>query len=216
MFCEILPLCNFPASLPVSHSASPLLLHCCHSAFIRHARPQSGVNTANEIEIISGARTCWCKSVIGFCCFFYFLLFWLSREDCVSSVRELSKVSEEHFFLNLSFVFFLFRAASRPARNPELSGLSSPPLPHLSAGGAGRAGCKTVRLGPQPGPAGPVHRLAGEGADQNGQQHEEVPHRDPAPLRQVGASFLPFLFFAFVSLTLGTKVAEPPARGSVF
>lgn len=115
--------------------------------------------------------------------------------------RELSKVSEAHFFKFL-VCFFLFRAASQPARNPDLSGLSSPPLPHLSAGGAGRAGCETVRLGPQPGPAGPVHRLAGEGADQNGQQHEEVPHRDPAPLSQVGASFLSFLFFAFVSLFL--------------
>ena len=53
---------------------------------------------------------------------------------------------------------------------------------------AGRTGLEKGRLGPQPGPAGPVHRLAGEGTDQNGQQHEEVPHRDPAPFRQVSRS----------------------------
>lgn len=53
---------------------------------------------------------------------------------------------------------------------------------------AGRAGCETGRLGHQPGSASWVHRLAGEGADKNGQQHEEVPHRDPAPFSQVGKS----------------------------
>lgn len=132
----------------------------------------------------------------------FFFCFSGSPGKIVSVRCESSRRCQKNIFFKFLVCFFLFRAASQPARNPDLSGLSSPPLPHLSAGGAGRAGCETVRLGPQPGPAGPVHRLAGEGADQNGQQHEEVPHRDPAPLSQVGASFLSFLFFAFVCFFL--------------
>lgn len=46
----------------------------------------------------------------------------------------------------------------------------------LPTDGAGRAGRAQGRLGTQPGPAGPVHRLTGKGADQNGWKHEEVPH----------------------------------------
>lgn len=53
------------------------------------------------------------------------------------------------------------------------------------AEGEGRAGVSKSRLAYQPGPAGSVRGLTGEGADQNGRQHEEVPHRDPAPVRQV-------------------------------
>lgn len=42
------------------------------------------------------------------------------------------------------------------------------PGPCFQTAGTGRAGRKTSRLGAAPGPAGPVHGLAGERADQNG------------------------------------------------
>lgn len=41
--------------------------------------------------------------------------------------------------------------------------------PFVPTESAGRAGHKEGRLGPQPGPAGPVRRLIRKGADQNGQ-----------------------------------------------
>lgn len=53
------------------------------------------------------------------------------------------------------------------------------------AEGEGRAGVSKSGLADQPGPAGSVRGLTAEGADQNGRQHEEVPHRDLAPVRQV-------------------------------
>lgn len=61
-------------------------------------------------------------------------------------------------------------------RNSYLGYKRLTPWPCSQIDSAGRTGGETSRLGPEPRPAGPVHRLAGEGADQNGRQHEEVAH----------------------------------------
>lgn len=221
MFCEILPLCNFPASLPVSHSASPLLLHCCHSAFIRHARPQSGVNTANEIEIISGARTCWCKSVIVFCCFVFFAFLALQGSLCQFGARALKGVRGTFFFKFLVCLFFCF--GPRADLQGTLNSLASRLLPSPTSRQAVQAELDARRsdwalsLDQLAQYTDSLEKELIKMASNMRRSRTEILHLS---VRWAPPSFLFFflrLFLCcFVSLTLGTKVAEPPARGSVF
>ena len=144
-----------PSSLAVDRSVSrslfapPTPLSSCFVATLHSLATyfHTAVNTPNETEIISGGELCRRRSG--------FRLVFGARKDFVKSVWELFRRPT---------VWAVSHQALLVHPSERLT-----PWPRLPTDGAGRAGREEGGLGPQPGPAGPVHRLPGEGADQNGQ-----------------------------------------------